>query len=76
MGTRTVRLEDDVYERIKAEKREDETFSEAVDRLVGGASLLDLAGTLSDEEAEAMRAAVAESREADRRATRELYDES
>ena len=42
MGTKTVRIEDDVYERIKAKKRDDETFSEAIERLVGGGALLDL----------------------------------
>lgn len=73
MGTRTVRLEDDVYERIQSEKRDEETFSEAIDRLIGGASLLDLAGTLSDEEAAAARDAIDESRSSDLRATRELY---
>lgn len=55
MGTKNVRLEENVYERIKDEKREDETFSEAVERLIGGSSLLDLVGILSDEEAEEMR---------------------
>jgi predicted CopG family antitoxin len=41
---RTVKLESDVYERVKAQKREDETFSEAIERLIGGrgVSLLDL----------------------------------
>lgn len=55
MGTRDVRLDDYVYERIKGEKREDETFSEAVERLIGDSSLLDLVGILSDEKAEEMR---------------------
>jgi predicted CopG family antitoxin len=55
MGTKNVRLDDDVYERIKSEKRDDETFSEAIERLIGGSSLLDLVGILSDEEAEEMR---------------------
>jgi len=43
MGTNTVRLDDDVYERLKSRKRDDETFSEAVDRLLGEWSLLDFA---------------------------------
>jgi predicted CopG family antitoxin len=73
MGTKTVRLDDDVYEHIRAVKQEDETFSEAIDRLIGRASLLELAGTLSDEEVDAVREAVADSREADRRATEALY---
>jgi predicted CopG family antitoxin len=55
MGTKNVRLDDDVYEQIESEKRDDETFSEAIERLIGGSSLLDLVGILSDEEAEEMR---------------------
>ena len=42
MGTRTVRLDEDVYERVIARKRDDETVSEAVDRLLRDVSLLDL----------------------------------
>ena len=48
--TKTIRLDEDVYERLKSEKRDDETFSEAVDRLIGDWSLLDLAGTATGEE--------------------------
>jgi predicted CopG family antitoxin len=55
MGTRMVRLDDDVYERIEAHKREDETFSEAIDRLIEVPPLGTLAGILSDEEAEEFR---------------------
>lgn len=43
MGTKTVRLDDDVYERIKSRKRPDETFSEAIDRLTSEWTLLDFA---------------------------------
>lgn len=55
MGTKSVRLDEDVYERVKAHKREDETFSDAVARLMGDVSLLDLAE--GDEEYDAERAA-------------------
>jgi len=58
MGTRSVRLDEDTYERIRAHKRDDETFSEAIDRLIGGPSLLELAGILSDEEASEFRTAI------------------
>lgn len=74
MGTKTVRLEEDVYERVRSQKRDDETFSEAIDRLTGGASLLDLEGTLDDEEAEGVREAIEESREADIRESEEIHD--
>jgi len=41
---RTVKLEPAVYDRVKAQKQDDETFSEAIERLLGGrgVSLLDL----------------------------------
>jgi len=55
MGTRSVRLDEDTYERVRAHKRDDETFSEAIDRLIGGPSLLELVGILSDEEANEFR---------------------
>lgn len=55
MGTRHVRLDEDVYEHIKDKKREDETFSEAIDRLTSDWTLLELAGTYSDERAERHR---------------------
>ncbi|RAW45800.1 hypothetical protein DQW50_07235 [Halorubrum sp. 48-1-W] len=74
MSTRNVRLDEDVYERIKSEKRPDETFSEAVGRLIGGSSLLDLAGILSDEEAAEFRRAIDESDEAGTREIDELID--
>jgi predicted CopG family antitoxin len=58
MGTKTVRLREDVYERIKARKRDDETFSEAVDRLTGDPSLTELAGIVDEEQASRMREAI------------------
>ena len=73
MGMKTVRLREDVYERIRSQKRADETFSDAIDRLTRGPSLLDLEETLSDAEAHAIRDAIVRSRDADRRAARELY---
>ncbi|QLH76216.1 antitoxin VapB family protein [Halosimplex rubrum] len=43
MGTKTVRLDDDVYERIKSRKQPDETFSDAIERLTSEWTLLDYA---------------------------------
>jgi predicted CopG family antitoxin len=65
--SKSIRLSEDAYERLAAHKREDETFSEVVLRLAGERSILDLAGVLSDAEADALRDAVDERRE--RRAT-------
>mgnify|MGYP000392147556 CR=1 FL=1 len=61
--SKSIRLSEEAYERLAAHKREDETFSDVVLRLAGERSLLELAGLLSDEEADALRAAVEERRE-------------
>jgi predicted CopG family antitoxin len=66
MGTKSIRLDEDVYERVKAHKREDETFSDAVARLIEDVSLLDLAD--EGEAYDAERAA--EQKEALKRAAR------
>lgn len=63
MGTKTIRLEDSVYERIAARKREDETFSEAIERLTGGYSLLDFVGGYTEEEANQHRRLIEQSDE-------------
>jgi predicted CopG family antitoxin len=60
--SKSIRLSDEAYDRLAAHKHDDETFSETVLRLAGERSLLDLAGILSDEEAEAVRDAVEERR--------------
>ncbi len=60
--SKSIRLSDEAYERLVAHKREDETFSEVVLRLAGERSLLEIAGILTDEEADELRKAVAERR--------------
>jgi predicted CopG family antitoxin len=61
--SKSIRLSEDAYERLAAHKRDDETFSDVVLRLAGERSLLELAGVLGDEQADAVRDAVAERRE-------------
>ena len=60
MGTKSVRLDDEVYERIAAHKRDDETFSEAISRLTNEYSLLEFAGGYSAEDADRHRELLAE----------------
>ncbi|WP_247730278.1 antitoxin VapB family protein [Halovivax limisalsi] len=74
MATKSVRLEEDVYERIKAKKREDETFSAAIDRLTTEYSLLDFAGGYTDEEAADHRALLERSDETGVADHRELLE--
>lgn len=72
MGTTTVRLDDEIYERIKDKNKESETYSETIERLIGGVSLLDLAGNLSEEEATEAKQAVQQSREVGVRNARDI----
>ena len=61
-----VRLEDHVYEHIKSQKRPDESFSDAVERLTGGHSLRDLREVFDDEQVSEMREAIDAADERDR----------
>ena len=75
MGTKTIQLDEEVYERIESAQRDDETVSETISRLLGTTSLHELVGTLSDDDADEMRASVDASREADTDAATELYED-
>ncbi|NKE35007.1 hypothetical protein GWG54_04080 [Natronococcus sp. JC468] len=71
---RNVRLTEEAYQRLKSRKQEGESFSDTVERIAGERSLLDLAGILSDEEAEEMREAIDE-RETQSRARLDRFTE-
>ncbi len=72
MGTRTIRLDDEAYERLASRKREGESFSDVVKRVAGERSLLEIAGILSEEEVETMRETIAERRTRSRERSDEL----
>lgn len=55
---RNIRLTEEAYQRLESRKRPGESFSDTVHRIAGERSLLDLAGILSDEEAEEIREAI------------------
>lgn len=63
VATKTVNLSEDAYERLKALKREGESFSDVVNRLTGKHALLDLVGILDEGEARELRDHVEEARE-------------
>jgi predicted CopG family antitoxin len=66
---KSVRLTTEAYEMLENRKRDDETFSEAIERLAKERPISDLAGLFSDGEVEDVRSARAKSYEtyADRR---------
>ena len=75
MSTKTIRLDENVYELLRSKKRDDETFSEAVERLLGGPSLRELAGILSDEEAAEFREVIDEANDDYDRKIETMLDE-
>lgn len=73
MGTKQVRLDEDVYARIEDKKREDETFSEAIDRLTSDWTLTEWAQKY-DSDGDVIEEAITELDETDREDTAELLD--
>ena len=69
-----VRLDERIYERIRSEKRDDESFSDAVERLIGQRSFRELGEVFSDRQVAEMRRAIEAADEADRHAVGELAD--
>ena len=69
-----VRLEDHVYERIKSKKQEGESFSDTVERLMGGRSLRDLRDVFDEDEVNEMREAIDTADEHDRAEVREVAE--
>ena len=45
MGTKTISLSEEAYDRLNSRKREGESFNDVVNRLAGERPLLDIAGT-------------------------------
>ncbi|MFB6228201.1 MAG: antitoxin VapB family protein [Halobacteriales archaeon] len=74
MGTKMVRLDEGLYERIEAHKRDDESFSEAIDRLIDDYTLLDFAGGYTEEDAEHHRELLERSETEGRRTRREMLE--
>ncbi len=62
MTTKTISLDEEAYERLKARKKEGESFSETVKRLAGERSWNEVTGILSEEEAADLEATIEERR--------------
>ncbi|WP_254523391.1 antitoxin VapB family protein [Natrinema caseinilyticum] len=62
MGTKTISLADDAYERLRAEKRENESFSDVVRRLTEGTTLEEYYGTLGEDTADELEGIVSRRR--------------
>ncbi len=67
MGTKTISLEDSAYVKLKAAKRAGESFSDVINRILGGRepSLLDLRGLFDRKSVDQLAEAIARMREED-----------
>lgn len=74
MGSKNISLPDDVYEKLREERRSDESFGEAIDRLLGRRRLSEFWGAWDDETADEARNAIAASRERSAERREELYE--
>lgn len=74
MGSKNISIPEDVYEKLREERRSDESFGEAIDRLLGRRRLAEFWGDWSEATTTRAREAIEAGR--DRNADRldRLYD--
>ena len=75
MGTKTISLAEDAYEKLKRHKREDESFSDVVRRLTGDVTLSTYYGCLDEETADDLAEAIQTRRSRRSETHRERVDE-
>lgn len=54
MGTKTITIKDEVYDRLKRLKKEGESFTELIDRLIEKRSILELSELTDKKEAKSL----------------------
>ena len=62
MASKTITISEDAYERLKSLKEEDESFSDVINKLTRDRSLLEIAGILSEDEADELEENIKERR--------------
>jgi len=75
MGTKQVRVSERLYARVEDEKRDGESFSDALERMVDGYDLLDFAADVEDVSDAWDTEALEADFEADDEGNREALDE-
>lgn len=67
MATKTISITEEAYERLRLQKESKESFTDVINRITGKRSLLELAGILTNEEADKMKGYIKERRAASRK---------
>ena len=55
MATKTISITEEAYERLRTRKEKNESFTDVINRVTGKRDIMELAGVLSNEEAEQMK---------------------
>ncbi len=74
MGTRTIAVSDEVYVKLRALKRPEESFTNLLDRLSGRPSLTGLGGIFSEEQVAIIEQSVEEGRARSRARRERMVD--
>ncbi len=62
MATKTLTITTEAYDLLKARKKENESFSKAINRLLKGHTIFDLAGVLTEKQSQELRNRIHERR--------------
>jgi len=67
LGTKNISISDEAYSRLAAQKKENESFTDVVNRLTGRRSVLEIAGILSKSEGKEIALQIEKMRKESRR---------
>jgi predicted CopG family antitoxin len=74
MGSKNISIPEDVYEKLREERRPDESFGEAIDRLLGRRQLSEFWGAWDADTTERTREVIEAGRERNADRLDRLYD--
>ena len=74
MGSKNISISDEAYSRLKKYKGKNESFTDVINRLTNKATLLDLRGTLTQDEAESILKNINEARNMSRKRYQDISE--
>ena len=74
MGSKNISISDEAYSRLKKYKGKNESFTDVINRLTNKATLLDLRGTLTQDEADSILKNINEARKLSRKRYQDIND--